>query len=708
MIMLNKLLFSLLVFFAVPALIIAQGLDTLQLKTLFHEPYLSGVRPEFITFSPDENRVFFHWNDSSKTLRKQYSVNLSGANLEEHDDNVISHSTLSPDGNLLAFVRDNDLWISGPQAEDQRVLVSSKSSDSSPVWSPDSQKLAFIREGDVWIAGVNEPGVRQLTSKADEEPGYSVEHWTRDGRVLVLSQNDRSDYWEIFFPEYVDKFVSPGETKRGRPEVTVTALDIDSLRTWELVKGVISLTGVSGNGAGNLLAVDQLDEHRKKREITIFDLANGTRNTIFDNETDGWIEPKYSRMEFAPTEDVILLTSERDGWSHIYTINPDGSNLTQHTSGDFEVPWVTWRNDETIVYASTEVDPGERHIYTLSPQSGDIIRLTQNEGYRKNFNLSPARRYVVYEKTFWNEPFDLHIVDLSLARRSERKLTESVPDRFNAMDWQTPEYIRFTSRDGETSISMNVLKPVGYNPNLKYPVVVFAHGSGSLQNVYKGWSNSYYREYMFNQYLTQHGYIVIDVDFRHSTGYGRDFREDVTNWLGRYETNDIIDALDYLAETEDFVDLDNVGIYGGSYGGFLALYAVSTAADRFHAAAALRKVANWENYYYSNPYYTGARLGHPDDNAEYYERSSPLTYADSLRRPVLLLHGLVDNNVGFQDALQYIDRLIKTDNRNFELMVYPSENHAFRDPNAWVDEYQRIFDFFEEHLKQENEADVGG
>lgn len=699
----TKLLF---LFVGLPVLMVGQGLDTLQLKTIFHEPYLAGVRPNFITFSPDEKRVFFHWNDSSLTQRKQYSVNLSGAGLKEYEDEVFTRSRLSPDGKMLAFVKDRDLWISDSKAENKRVLISSKSSDVSPVWSPDSRKLAFVREGDVWVTSVEEPGVRQLTSKEDDEPGYMIRHWSGDGKHLILSQHDNSDHWDVYFPEYTDKFVQPGKARRGQAEVTVTALDVDSLNTRELLNGVIYLNGITGNKAGNLLAVDQIDKDMKTREITMFDLANESEKIIFKDETGGWIYPQLSRMDFAPKQDVLFFTSERDGWSHIYTINPDGNNLTQHTGGDFEVPWASWRDDKTIVFASTEVDPGERHIYSLAIGDGEITRLTEDEGFRQNFNLSPDKRYLIYAKTFWNDPFDLHLLDLSLPRRSERRLTESVPERFKAIDWQTPEYIRFTSRDGKTPVSMNVLKPVDFDPTQKYPVAVFAHGAGSLQNVYKGWSNSYPREYMFNQYLTRHGYVVVDVDFRHSTGYGRDFREDVTNWMGRYETKDIIDGLDFLDENGGYVDLDNVGIYGGSYGGFMALYTVSVAPERFHAGAALRKVTNWENYYYANPWYTGSRLGHPDDDREHYERSSPLTYADSLTRPVLLLHGLKDDNVGFQDAMQYVDRLIKSGNTNFELMVYPSERHAFQDPHAWYDEYYRIFNFFEKHLKQEQEAEV--
>lgn len=205
---------------------------------------------------------------------------------------------------------------------------------------------------------------------------------------------------------------------------------------------------------------------------------------------------------------------------------------------------------------------------------------------------------------------------------------------------------------------------------------------------------------MFHQFLTYHGYMVVEVDFRHSTGYGRKFREDVTNWMGRYETMDIVDGLDWLQEeTGGALDLDNVGIYGGSYGGFMALYALTDKPDRFHAAAALRKVSNWRNYYYANPWYTLPRLGDPEEVPEHYDRSSPLTYASELEHPVILLHGLTDDNVGVQDAFQYAEKLIQSGHEEFEMMIYPSEPHGFTSPNSWYDEYSRIFEFFEEYLK---------
>jgi dipeptidyl aminopeptidase/acylaminoacyl peptidase len=412
--------------------------------------------------------------------------------------------------------------------------------------------------------------------------------------------------------------------------------------------------------------------------------------------------------------------------------------VEQLTDGAFEVTWFAWSGEREFVYATNEADYGEVHLFhgVMGERSAGAnsraedatatvthTPLTSEEGYRYQFQLTPDKRSVVYAKTYFNQPYDLYRLDITADSRTtneEIQLTYSVPDSFYNVDWQQEEYVRIPSRDGSTSLAVSVLYPDGYEKqndaedisdaddindaeNDTYPVVVFVHGAGSLQNVFKGWSNSYWREYMFHQFLTHQGYIVLEVDYRHSTGYGRKFREDVTNWMGKYETEDIVDGLDWLKEhTNGAADLSRVGIYGGSYGGFMALYAASVEPDRFHAAAALRKVTNWRNYYYANPWYTLPRLGDPDVVPDHYDRSSPLTYVSDIKAPVLLLHGLIDDNVGFQDAMQYTDELIRAGDKDFELMVYPSERHGFTEPTSWLDEYTRIYRFFEKHLNEKH------
>jgi len=688
----------LILLLALPALSSAQaGLDTLSLKSIFYEPLLAGNRPNFVDFSPNLQHVYFQANDSAMSKQELFRVALDGTTTEEAPDSFERNFVLSPDGNHLAYTHESDLWLADADFENKRKLVETDKREYNLKWAADSKRLAFVQDGDVWIINIEETGLIEVTHKEEDDPGYSIVDWA-DSDKLVLSQTDRSNYKEYYFPEYVPQYVQTGADRRGIAKQMVSVAYLDSGNVQLMYEGKDYLNS-SVSASGRYLAVDRLDAPMKQREINVFDLLEPKSTKVFEDSTEGWI---YGRdMEFAPSGELLMIQSEKDGWNHIYTVKPDGSGLQQHTSGNYEVPWAAWLDGDNIVFASTEVDPGERHLYRMNIETGSREKLTEQTGFRQDFELSHDKRFLVYEYTYFNEPFELYLLDLNNPDE-EIRLTETIPDRFYDIGWQQEDYIRFTARDGETELSMSVLEPLEKRGDREHPVVVFVHGAGSLQNVYKGWSNSYYREYMFHQYLTAQGYYVMEVDYQHSTGYGREFREDVTNWMGKYETEDIVDGINYLAEHYPEADTSRVGIYGGSYGGFMALYATSVAPEYFDAAAALRAVTNWENYYYTNPWYTLPRLGTPEADSTHYARSSPITYVDELEQPVLILHGLIDNNVGFQDAAQYIEELIQAGDKEFDMMMYPSERHSFQDPDAWYDEYSRIYNFFETHLKSGN------
>lgn len=670
------------------------GTDILNLKTIFHEPYIPGNRPSFAGFSPDGKTLYYRWQSQEDDRSKTYMTDLKGKALGEAPDGLQRFYSASPDGKKLVYQQKGDLVISDNKFENSRTIVASKSFDYDATWSADGTQLAYVANGDVWITGIGESYIKQVTGKDDNTPSYNIVDWAGSDQ-LILSQNDNSDYKEYYFPEYVDTYVKTGASKRGVPSTIVSSVDIESGKISELFRGS-GWTSVLVSPTGNYAVTDFTDPAMKKREIRFYDLKNDTSYVVFEDSTKGWM---YGRtIEFVPGSDKLMFQSERDGWNHIYTINADGSGLHQHTHGEYDIPFAEFIDDKTMVIATSQNDPGDIQLYKLDLRSDKQDALTNEEGHRRSFSLGPNKRYVVYSKTYFNEPAELYLLDIRKAG-NEIQLTNTIPDEFSAIDWQKEDYVRITGRDGETKLSASILKPAVIDEENGNPVVVFVHGAGSLQNVFKGWSFSYWREYMFNQFLTLNGYYVIEVDYRHSTGYGRKFREDVTNWMGKYETEDIQDGLSYLAANYASVDTSNVGIYGGSYGGFMALYAVGVAPESFDAAAGLRSVTNWENYYHTNPWYTLPRLGTPESDSANYARSSPITYADSLTKPVLILHGLIDNNVGFQDAAQYIERLIQSGNEDFEMMMYPSERHSFRDPDSWYDEYRRIFEFFEKHLK---------
>jgi dipeptidyl aminopeptidase/acylaminoacyl peptidase len=231
-------------------------------------------------------------------------------------------------------------------------------------------------------------------------------------------------------------------------------------------------------------------------------------------------------------------------------------------------------------------------------------------------------------------------------------------------------------------------------PHPSKPAVIFVHGAGYLQNAHKWWS-SYFREYMFNNLLADNGYTVMDIDYRASAGYGRDWRTGIYRFMGGKDLTDQVDAVQYMVDSLG-VDPKRVGLYGGSYGGFITLMALFTTPDVFAAGAALRPVTDWAQY---NHGYTAAILNEPFNDSIAYRRSSPYYFASGLKGHLIICHGMIDTNVNFQDAVKLSQRLIELGKDNWELTGYPMEDHGFVEPSSWTDEYKRIFKLFESNLK---------
>ena len=220
--------------------------------------------------------------------------------------------------------------------------------------------------------------------------------------------------------------------------------------------------------------------------------------------------------------------------------------------------------------------------------------------------------------------------------------------------------------------------------------MVFVHGAGYLQNVFHGWSY-YYREYMFHHLLMENGYAVLDIDYRASAGYGSAWRTAIYRHMGGKDLNDVVDGAKYMVR-ELGAAPDRLGVYGGSYGGFITLMAMFTTPDIFKSGAALRPVGDWANYHHG---YTSPILNTPKEDPEAYKVSSPINFVEGLKGNLLICHGMVDSNVQFQDSVRIVEKLIELGKQNWSVAPYPVEDHAFVRPESWTDEYRRIFNLFE-------------
>ncbi len=392
----------------------------------------------------------------------------------------------------------------------------------------------------------------------------------------------------------------------------------------------------------------------------------------------------------------------------------------QLTQGRFEIQQAILSKDKEYFFLQTnEVHPGEQHFYRMSINGGERTRLTTMTGANE-VTLSPDETKLAIRYSSSNQPWELYVMAItgplggsqSLAVRRQRaassrslpaageaiKLTNSQTDAFRAYPWREPAVVTIPARDGQP-IYARLYKPDARFPAGTQPgrangkAVVFVHGAGYLQNAHKWWSQ-YFREYMFHNLLTDRGYTVLDIDYRTSAGYGRDWRTGVYRHMGGKDLDDHVDAAKWLVQTQG-VEAGRIGIYGGSYGGFITLMAMFTQPDVFKAGAALRPVTDWAAY---NHPYTANILNEPQTDSLAYRRSSPIHFAEGLKGHLLICHGMVDVNVHFQDAVRLAQRLIELKKENWELAAYPVEDHGFVEPTSWMDEYKRILKLFEERL----------
>ena len=278
-----------------------------------------------------------------------------------------------------------------------------------------------------------------------------------------------------------------------------------------------------------------------------------------------------------------------------------------------------------------------------------------------------------------------------------KKVTTTPTAEWLAFKWMEPKVITYKARDG-AMVYARLYTPemIGAKRDPKHPAVIFVHGAGYLQFAHKYWSQNYYREHMFHNLLAARGYVVLAPDYRASSGYGRDWRTGIYEHMGGKDLDDSVDGAKFLVATEK-VDPKRIGIYGGSYGGFLTLMALFTTPDVFAAGAALRPVTDWAHYNHS---YTAPILGLPQTNLEAYKRSSPIYFAEGLKNQLLICHGMVDTNVFFQDTVRLMQRLIELRKETWSVAPYPVENHSFTDETSWADEYREDLRLFEQYLKK--------
>lgn len=411
-----------------------------------------------------------------------------------------------------------------------------------------------------------------------------------------------------------------------------------------------------------------------------------TRHRLTD---PAWINWNFNEYGFLPNNQFWYL-SEQTGYSHLYV--GEGKNAKALSSGAFEASAVQWNSSGTQAYfLCNRKWPGDYEVCRVNVDGTELKEITALDGV-EDFSLAPNGQQLAVRYSGSYLPPQLAVVNAQSGET--KKLTDTRSAEFKARTFIQPEYVQVPSKHGAGVIWAKLYKPAQFEAGKKYPIALFVHGAGYLQNVSDRYPN-YFREQMFNNLLVQQGYVVLDMDYRASEGYGRDWRTAIYQNMGHPELDDYIDGVDYMVANVQG-DKANVGIYGGSYGGFMAFMALFRAPDIFKAGAALRPVTDWASY---NHEYTANILNTPELDPEAYKISSPIEYAQNLKGALLISHGMMDDNVFYQDSVRLSQRLIELKKTNWSMASYPLERHSYVQPESWYDQYRRIYELFENNLK---------
>jgi dipeptidyl aminopeptidase/acylaminoacyl peptidase len=699
----------------------------LVLDKLFTRPYVWGTTPSQMTWAKHAHVLAFLWNEKGGAFRDLYAydadqkrltrltdlelvkdpINVGDEEQDEHEKNYLlpqlglNSFDISEDGKRIVFSYKGDLYLAETRGGAALLrLTKTKAGEGQPHFSPDGKKLAFTRTGELFVQDLTNGVLEQIT---DVKPpatlgGY---RWSPDGVYFVYAVNPAPGR-SVLLPNYAGQFVTARPFRR-----TVAGDDEGSNQLWVVTSAGENHpqqldTGRTRGGQGGLpewspdskhLLFSRGDSTLKKKELMVAEVPSGRVTTVYQQTDDRWVDG--SELGWSPDSKHVWFTSDQDGFTHLYTTDLDGKNQKQITKGNWEIhrePFSTspqWIG-EYLYYSSTTLGTAQRQFYRVRADGASAPeRLSQGSGLHVAVVTEDGQATAELIADMKN-PFDLYV--------NGARVTHSPQPDFYKLPWAETRFVSFPSTKDKQSVAARLLLPPGYDPdNPKQkprPGIVYIHGSGYATSVLDQWGSYQELRFVFNNYMARRGYVVIEMDYRGSTGYGRDWRTGVYLDMAGPDLEDVLGAVEYLKSLKN-VDTSRLGIWGVSYGGFMTAAALFKAPDAFKAGAAFSGVYDWENY---NAGYTEQRLTKPSENPEAYKRSSPIWFSSQLKNHLLIVHGIVDDNVMFQDAVQLSEKLIH-EGKPFEEAFYPEENHGFAREETLRDAFGRAAAFFDRWLQ---------
>lgn len=634
--------------------------------------YELNATEDKIVFSAETEPLYRH---SSKSFT--YIFDIKTKELKKLNGDKHYNATLSPDGSKIAFVRNNNLYVVNLTDLSETALTQ----DGTPnaiingmcdwvyeeefgftkafEWSPDSKRIAYYRFDE---------------SKVKE---YNMQMWAGIGNLYPV--------------DYKFKYPKAGE---DNATVQIKIYDLDKKTHQNIDIGAqtdIYIPRITWTKNPLILSIRRLNRLQNQMELLHAQAENGSTQVVMTEKSNTYIDLEFTDdLEYTADGKSFIFTSERTGFKHLY-ISDMAGKITPITSGNWEVAQLLGYDEKNKVlyFTSTEISHMERHLYSININGKDKTQLSKESGMH-NINFTPDFSFYL---DYYSSAKTPTVVNLYKTKPFQlvKTLEENAALREKLKNYTInyKEFFDFKATDGTTLYGWTI-KPHNFDPNKKYPVLMFLYGGPGSQQVLNNWDNGNFYWY---QVLASKGYMVVCVDNRGTGGRGEAFKKVTYAQLGKYETQDQIDAAKYVGSLP-YVEKSRIGIWGWSYGGYMSSLCLFLGNDIFKMAMAVAPVTNWRFY---DTIYTERFLQKPQDNVKGYDDFSPITHVDKLRGKYLLIHGTGDDNVHFQNSLELQNALIKA-NKQFESFYYPNRNHGIYGGNTRLHLYTLMTKFVESNL----------
>lgn len=586
------------------------------------------------------------------------------------------------------------------------LLADSEQEQENATVSPDGEKIAFARNNNVFVVDIQSQKETQITFDGSEtllngkfdwvyEEEFSIINgieWSPDSKRIAFWQLDQSQVpemhiakWDSLYLNFLDmrypkagtrgSFVKIGIAEIASPKITWVDLGEES---------DIYIPRIKFTADANLLSIQRLNRLQNKLDLLFADAASGKTKTIVSQSDSAWIDIN-DNLQFLNDKKHFVWTSAKDGFEHIYLFDYSGKQIKQLTKGDFEVDKILGVDEanKQIYFTSNERSTVNNDLYSVNYETGKQNRITEAKGSHK-IDLSPNQKYFIDRYSNANLLGSIYLYKTSGDK--VRDLVVNDMSAFKDYDLSPVEFFRFKTTDG-VELDASIIKPANFDPTKKYPVLVNNYSGPGSKTVADSWGNLWF------QLLAQKGYIIFALDNRGTSGRGESFKKIVYKNLGYWEVNDQIEGAKYLASLP-YVDANRIGIWGWSYGGYASALTLAKAPDYFKAAIAVAPVTDWR--FYDN-IYTERYMSTPQLNPKGYETSSVLTYVKKLKGKLLLIHGTADDNVHFENSVALITKL-EAENKPFQTMYYPEKNHGISGGKTRLHLYELMTKFILENL----------